>query len=451
MDQMLPQSPNLPRSQEAERAVLGGLMMDPGQVLSVAENLNAEDFYKETHQRLYQLMVDMAGKNQPAEMVAVCERIGASGRPDDFGGLAYVAGLPDNVPSTANIDYYANVIRQRSIQRRLIFAAHQIGDAAHVSDTELAELMDFAEKTIFQVTQASDNKDWAYLSEVVDQEFERIQELSKNKGEVTGATTGYVDLDKILAGLHPTDLVVLAARPAMGKTALALNIAQNAAMKAGIGVGFFSLEMSRGQLATRMLCTQARVDAGKIRTGYLSREEDWPKLRDAAEDLYQLKVYIDDSPGLNITQLRSKARRLKTLDPSLRLIVVDYIGLMAGDPRVSRQEQVSASSRGLKALAKELEVTVMALSQLNRGVEQRPNKRPQMSDLRESGAIEQDADVIMFIYRDEYYNAETTTEPGVAEVIIAKQRNGSTGTVKLAFIGEHTRFDNLARLTDGYH
>ena len=265
---------------------------------------------------------------------------------------------------------------------------------------------------------------------------------------VTGVSTGFMDLDGRLAGFHPTDMVVLAARPAMGKTALALNLAHNAAMQ-GAGVGVFSLEMSKGQLATRMLTSVARVDATRVRTGELSRDNDWPRLQAASEELYHLPLHIDDTPGLTVNQIRSKCRRLKSMQPGLKLIVVDYIGLMQGDVRVSRQEQISAASRGLKQIAKELDVTVLAISQLNRGVEQRPNKRPVLSDLRESGAIEQDADVIMFIYRDEYYNPDTTAEPGVAEVIVAKQRNGPTGTVRLAFQGQFTLFSNLAQET-GY-
>jgi len=423
-------------------------MLDPERVLPVAELLTAEDFYREAHQKLFALMLRMTEQGEPTEMLAVVERISGSGRSEEMGGLAYVSSLPDNVPSTENLEYYAKLVRQRATSRRLVFGAREIADKALGGQEELPQLLDFAESTIFQVTQERQSSDWAALSEVVDQEFLRIQELSERRGEVTGITTGYVDLDKMMAGLHPSDLVILAARPAMGKTALALNIALNAALGTGAGIALFSLEMSRGQLATRLLCSQARVDAGKVRTGFLSAEEDWPRLTQAAEDLYQLPIYIDDTPGLNITQMRSKCRRLKSLDPRLKVIVIDYIGLMSGDARVSRQEQISASSRGLKALAKELDVTVLALSQLNRGVESRTDKRPLMSDLRESGAIEQDADIILFIYRDEYYNPETTTEPGVAEVIIAKQRNGPIGRVKLAFLGQFTRFENLAQRSD---
>ncbi len=432
----------MPRSLEAERAVLGGIMLDPRRLTEVAEKLRPEDFYREEHARLFQLMLEMGERGEPTEMVAVAEQIRRAGKPEEYGGLTYVTQLPDEVPSTENIDYYARIVRERAVERRLLMTARLVADQVYGGERALADLLDFAESAIFQVTQERGASDWEQLSRVVDGEFLRIQQLAEHSSEVTGTPTGFVDLDRKLAGLQRTDLVILAARPAMGKTALALNIARHAAF-AGVGVGVFSLEMSRGQLATRLLCSQAKVDAQRVRTGMLSRDRDLPALSAAAEELYHLPFYIDDTPGVSITQVRSKARRLKSQHPELGLIIVDYIGLMQGDPRLSREQQVSTSSRGLKALAKELDITVLALSQLNRGVEQRPNKRPVLSDLRESGAIEQDADVIMFIYRDEYYNKETT-EPGVAEVIVAKQRNGPTGTVKLAWQGEYALFSNLA-------
>lgn len=432
----------LPQSLEAERAVLGGLMLDPARVPEVAELVSPEDFYREAHQNLFRLMVEMDAGGAPTEMVAVVERIAATTDPDKYGGIAYVSSLSDNVPSTENLEYYARLVHRRAVARRLALVGRKITDKALEAPDDLPELVEFAESTLFAVTQERGAEDWKQLSELVDTEFLRIQKLSEDAGDVTGVPTGFIDLDRKLAGLQPSDLVILAARPSMGKTSLALNIARHAART--VGVGIFSLEMSRGQIATRLLCAEARVDASRIRTGFLSKDQDWPALTRAAEELYPLPLFIDDTPGLNVNQIRSKTRRLKSLHPELGLIVVDYIGLMSGDPRLSREQQVAASSRGLKALAKELNLTVLALSQLNRGVEQRPNKRPLLSDLRESGAIEQDADVIMFIYRDEYYNKDNSAEPGVAEVIIAKQRNGPTGVVKLAFQGRHTRFDNLA-------
>lgn len=436
---------SLPHSAEAERAVLGGLLIDPNRMPDVQEVLQAGEFYRASHQKLFSLIARMYDNGDPVELVSVVEAMTRSGDAEEYGGVAYVASLADDVPSTENIVYYAKLVADRSMERSLLEGARSIVDETLSGEKQLGELIEYAESTIYNIGQKRQTGDWNPISEVVDEEFLRIQRLSKNRGEVTGIPTGLLDLDKILAGLHRTDLIILAARPAMGKTALALNIARNVALQ-GHGVGIFSLEMSCGQLVTRMLVSQARVHAGHVRTGMLSRDKDWPALTEAAEALYRLPVYIDDTPGQTITAVRSKARRLKARNPGLALIVVDYIGLMSGDdPRVSRQEQIAASSRGLKGLAKELDVTVIGLSQLNRAVENRNPKIPQMSDLRESGAIEQDADIIMFIYRDEYYNQETTTRPGEADVIVAKQRNGSTGTVALSFQGEFTLFGNLAQ------
>ena len=442
----MPEGGVLPQSLEAERAVLGGLMLAPEQCLVIAESLKPEDFHRESHGKLFGLMVGLAEANKPTEMVAVIEQVIATNVADDVGGLAYVQGLSDNVPSTQNLDYFAKIVEQRAIARRLIQGVQEIESQARTGGSELDELLDFAERTVFDVTQQGAKQDWEQLSSVVDSAFMKIQQRSEaGPGEVTGVPTGFMDLDRLLAGLHSSDLLVLAARPAMGKTALALNVALNAAHH-GCGVGVFSLEMSREQLATRLLCAQGRVNAGAVRTGNLNKDRDWPRLVESAEVLCNLPLFIDDTPGLTITQIRSKARRLKSACPELGLIVVDYIGLMGtNDSRASRERQVAISSMGLKNLAKELEVTVLALSQLNRGVEMRDNKRPRLSDLRESGAIEQDADVIMFIYRDEYYNPDSSPEPGVAEIIIGKQRSGRTGTIKLAFQGEYLRFENLAR------
>ena len=437
----------LPHSIEAERAVLGGLMINSVSASEISEMLDEADFYREAHGKLFTLIVEMSERGEPTEMVAVVEKIASSGRADEMGGLAYVSALPDNVPSTENLEYYAKLVRQRAVVRKLLAGLSNVAERARGGKDELPELLDFAEETIFKVTQDKSSADWQKIDKIVDQEFLRIQQLSARSGEVTGHSTGFIDMDKMLAGMHSTDLVILAARPAMGKTALALNIGLNVARE-NIGVGVFSLEMSAGQLATRLLCIEGKVDAGKVRTGFLSREHDWPNLTSAAESLYKMPIFLDDTPGVNITQVRSKARRLKAQCPELGLLIVDYIGLMSGDGRVSRQEQIAQSSRGLKGLAKELDVCVLALSQLNRAVEQRNPKIPQIADLRESGAIEQDADIIMFIYRDEYYNKESA-RLGEADVIIAKQRNGPTGTVTLHFEGRFTRFDNLAKNVAG--
>ena len=432
----------LPNSLDAERTVLASLMLGAVAFSDVHEMLSAKDFYRESHQELFSIIITMAEQGHPVELSSVVQRVVDANKIQAVGGLPYVSGLLTQIASAHNVEYYANVVKQHSIRRRLLINVQAVSKMALEGSEELEHILEFAEKKIFEVTQSGTSSDWQNIADVVDKEFERIQHLMDHSSEVTGFPTGFIDLDKMLAGLQRTDLVILAARPAMGKTAFALNLALNVARN-GVGVGIFSLEMSAGQLVTRLLCTEGRVDAGKVRTGMLNRHDDLPRLTGAAEVLFDLPIFMDDSPGINITQVRSKARRLKKKEPDLGLIVIDYIGLMSGDPKVSRQEQVSTASRGLKGLAKELDVCVLALSQLNRGVEARTDKRPVPSDLRESGAIEQDADIIKFIYRDEYYNPDTI-DKGVAEIIIAKQRNGPTGTARLSFQGQHTRFDNLA-------
>ena len=434
-----------PKSPDAERALLGGLLLDHKQTAEIAELLVPDDFYTAANGKIFEVMVTRSAANEPLDVLGLADHVMASNNPEEYGGLAYITQLPEQVPSTENLGYYAKLIKEKSTRRDLIRVAADINEKALEGDAELEQVLDDAERLVFEVAQQRARKDWVPLGTAIENEWVKLEQRSQHSGEVTGVPTGFTDLDRMLAGLQPTDLIVLAARPAMGKTAFALNIAQRAAIK-GVGCGIFSLEMSAGQLAMRMLGNQARVDAGKLRTGHVSQHEDWPALEDAHSQLFHAPVWIDDTPGLSITQLRSKARRLASQHrDQLGLIVIDYLQLMTGggSGRESREQQIAAISRGLKSLAKELDLPVIALSQLNRGVEGRSDKRPMISDLRESGAIEQDADIIMFIYRDEYYN-ENTPEPGVAEIIIAKQRNGPTGTVKLAFIGKFTRFDNLA-------
>ncbi len=439
----------LPYEREAERSVLGGLMMGAVHFSDVHEYLTAEDFFDESHQTLFDLLVKMIKKGENTDLVSVLHQASHQEKLDKIGGHEYITELYTSSSTAYNIDFHAAIVKEQATRRRLMKNANVIIQAAQTGIATIDDVLELAEKKVFEITQSAESKDWQSIENVVGQEFERIQQLMDIASDVTGMDTGFTDLNKILSGLQKTDLVILAARPAMGKTALALNIALNVA-KEGNGIGIFSMEMSAGQLVTRLMCTEGRVDAGAVRTGKLNRDTDIPRLVDAAQELHRLPIYIDDTPGLTINQLSSKSRRLKAANPDLGLIVVDYIGLMVGDGRMSRQEQVSEASRGLKGLAKELDVCVLALSQLNRSVESRTDKRPMPSDLRESGAIEQDADIISFIYRDEYYNPESP-EKGVAEVIIAKQRNGSTGTVKLFFEGKHTRFDNYTeRATDDY-
>ncbi len=417
-------------------------MQQPVHLPKVADIVTPEDFYRPEHQALFKLLVNMQSRSESIDLITVPDRIAREGQHERFGGVAYVVELPDHVPSTANLPHYAEVIKEKALLRSLIGASQELTNAAFAQPEDVGLLLDQAARDMVSIGTGHDRRSWQQISLVVDEELLRIEKLAEQKGgATTGHTTGFFDLDEKLAGLHATDLLILAARPAMGKTALGLNIAQNVATLEGVTVGIFSMEMSRGQLITRMLCCHGLVDAGKVRTGKLDTE-DWERFLDASEYLRKAKVHIDDSPGLSIGEVRTRGRRLKTENPDLGLIVIDYLQLMKGeDNRASRQEQISSISRGLKGLAKDLECPVIALSQLNRGVESRQEKRPLTSDLRESGAIEQDADVILFLYRDEVYNKETLDQ-GIAEVIIAKQRNGPTGTVKLVFQGEYTRFDN---------
>lgn len=435
-------APSLPQSVESERALLGGLILSPEHLDDISERVNARSFSRPDHSELYELLRRMRADNEHIDLVSVSERVMRGGEDDRFGGLDYVLRLTEAVPSTANLRHYADVVRDKFVLRRAILAAQELASEAHGEADAPAALVERAAQTLLQIGQEQGSRSWQQVSLIVDEEIRRVERLSENPSEVTGVTTGFNALDKMLAGFHPTDLVVLAARPAMGKTALALNFAANVAILGGKPVGVFSLEMSRGQLVSRMLSFLSTVEGGKLRTGSLTSEE-WERLTEASDILRRHQVFVDDTPGVTLNDVRARARRLKSTAGDIGLIVIDYLQLMQGDdPKASRQQQISDISRGLKILAKDLEVPVLALSQLNRGVEQRADKRPMVSDLRESGAIEQDADVIMFIYRDEVYN-EDSPDKGKAEVIIAKQRNGPTGTSRLAFLGQYARFDNV--------
>ncbi|GDX83090.1 replicative DNA helicase [Deltaproteobacteria bacterium] len=435
---------------ETERALLGGLLLDPSQLLEVAERITAEAFSRPPHECLFRLMIELQEREVRADIVTIIDEIGRR-QAEDYDGIAYVAALPNACPSVENLVTYAERVREASVRRRLVDAASHIVEVVKNEPKDLPTLLDEAERAIFDISQLSGRSDWHPISEVLDDQFREIQERAKAPGAVTGVSTGFYDLDKKLAGFHKGTLVILAARPAMGKTALALNMALTAAEHGPVGI--FSLEMSRQELATRMLCAKSEVDAGKVRTGMLDAA-DWRRLTQGVEDLHAMPIEIDDTPGLTISQLRSKARRLFTKRRGLSLVIVDYLQLMTGSGgmKESRENVISNISRGLKILSKELAVPVLALSQLNRGVEARTDKRPLPSDLRESGAIEQDADVIMFIYRDEFYNKESQ-DKGLAEVIIAKQRAGDIGTVKLVFDGKYTLFRNYAdpsKMPGGY-
>ncbi len=426
---------------ETERALLGGLLLDPGQLGEVAERLSPAAFSRPPHENLFALLLELQERDVSADIVTVLDEIGRR-QAKDYDGVAYVAALPGACPSVENLGTYAERVREASVRRRLVEAANHIVEVVKNEPKDLPTLLDEAERSIFDISQLSGRTDWHELSTVIDEQFMAIQARASASGELVGVTTGFYDLDRMLAGLHKGTLVILAARPAMGKTALALNMAVAAAAHGPVGI--FSLEMSRQELASRILCSVSEVDAERVRRGNLDAA-DWRRLTEGVERMHALPIEIDDTPGLTISQLRSKARRLITKRRDISLIIVDYLQLMqgTGGAKESRENVISNISRGLKILSKELQVPVLALSQLNRSVEARADKRPLPSDLRESGAIEQDADVILFIYRDDHYD-KTSPDRGLAEVIVSKQRAGSTGTVKLVFDGKYTLFRNYA-------
>ena len=429
----------VPQSVEAERALLGGLIVAPERYGDVADVVRAEEFYRPDHAALYTLIGEMSRDGATIDAVSLGERI-ARDDPERYGGMAYVLSLPEAVPSTAALENYADIVFQKATLRAFVRATLELTSEALDQPDDLQRFFDHATRQITAIKRDG-ARGWEDLSLVVDAEIQRLEALSQSGGDLVGVTTGFTDLDARLAGMQRSDLLILAARPSMGKTALALNIARSAAMVGGVAVAVFSLEMSRGQLVGRLLSSMAEIDASRMRLGHLV-EDEWEALLAASDDLRGARIFLDDTPGLSIGDLRARARRLSAQASDLGLIVIDYLQLMQGDdPKAPRIQQIGDISRGLKALAKDLNVPVLALSQLNRGVEARADKRPMMSDLRESGAIEQDADVIMFIYRDEYYNPESP-DKGLAEVIIAKQRNGPTGMVKLVFTGRYARFDD---------
>jgi replicative DNA helicase len=434
-----------PHSLEHERALLGGLLVDATRLSSIGELVAGDDFHRPEHRALFELLVSMAGEGTPIDTITVPERVHAAGA-DRFGGVPYVLELVDRVTSTSNLEHYAAEIRRKAILRRFIAGGQALVDDAFVAgDVDL--LLEGTTRLASSLTRSNAGRAWHFLASVIAERLAAVEDLATGLTTVTGTTSGFEDLDEQLAGFQHGDLVILAARPSMGKTALALNLAANAALVGKVSVAVFSLEMNRGQLADRMLCTQGLVDAGRMRRGTLEQTE-WERLIAAQAVLASARIHIDDTPALSLRELGARARRLASDEGGLGLVVIDYLQLMQADERgVNRTEQVSEISRGLKALAKELQVPVIALSQLNRSVEQRADKRPLLSDLRESGAIEQDADVILFIYRDEYYNKESQ-DAGMAEVIIAKQRNGPIGTVKLVFRGQYGRFDEIEQNLD---
>jgi replicative DNA helicase len=438
-----------PHSIEAESSVLGGLLLDNGAWDRVADLVKDGDFYRYEHRLTFSALATLINAGKPADVITVFEQLQNQGKADEVGGLAYLNSLAQYVPSAANIRRYAEIVRERAILRKLVAASDEIATTAlNPQGKPVAKVLDEAEQKIFKIGEEGSRMKEGFQSmdQLVVDLMDRVQEMADNPMDVTGVPTGFIDLDRMTSGLQAGDLVVLAARPSMGKTAFAINIAEHVALNEGLPVAVFSMEMGASQLAVRIVGSIGRINQGHLRTGKLT-DDEWPRLTEAIERLRTVSLHIDETPGLTPSELRANARRLARQCGKLGLIVVDYLQLMSGsssDGGDNRATELGEISRGLKMLAKELQCPVIALSQLNRSVEQRTDKRPMMSDLRESGAIEQDADIIMFIYRDEYYTKDACKEPGVAEIIIGKQRNGPTGTVKLAFLNMLTRFESLA-------
>ena len=439
-----------PQSVEAEQSVLGGLLLDGQAFDRVADKITPDDFYRKEHRLIYSAIAALVEAGSPADVVTVSEWLEKNNELQNTGGLAYLASIANNTPSAANIGAYANIVRERAILRNLIHTATRIAGSAYSPEgRNAADILDFAERSIFDISEQGAHRrgGFAPLKSLLTKAVDRIDALFRSDSATTGVPTGFKDLDDMTSGLQAGDLVIVAGRPSMGKTSLAMNIAESAALGSKLPVAIFSMEMPGEQLAMRMMSSLGRINAHKVRTGKLE-DDDWPRLTHAIGLLAEAPIFIDDTPALTPLELRTRARRLKR-EHGLGLIVVDYLQLMeAPESSENRATEISGITRSLKGLAKELSVPVMALSQLNRSLEQRPNKRPVMSDLRESGAIEQDADVIFFIYRDEVYN-EDSQDKGTAEIIIGKQRNGPTGKVKLTFLGEYTRFENYINTGHG--
>ena len=433
-----------PQQIEAEQSLLGGIMVDSLGLPSALEVLKGDEFYKESHRLIFTAIQDLFERNEPVDILTVTNILEERKQLESVGGASYIAALTDAMPTSSNVAAYAKIINEKAVMRRLIQSANEIISFAYGGGKSSEEVLDSAEAAIFSIAERKIRNSYFPLKEVIKKNIETIERYQEYRETVTGVPSGYKELDKLTAGFQKSDLIIIAARPSMGKTALGLCIARNAAKESGVPVGFFSLEMSKEQLAMRLLCSEARVDSHKIRSGFLSRQE-CGKLLQAAGLFMDVPIYIDDTPSISPLELRAKARRIMS-DQGLGLVIVDYLQLMRGRDTAERREQeISEISRSLKGLAKELDIPVIAIAQLNRKVEERTDKRPLLSDLRESGAIEQDADVIAFIYRDEIYAKNACKEPGVAEIIIGKQRNGPSGeTVKLAYISTYTRFENLA-------
>ena len=436
-----------PHDAEAEQAVLGSMLTDRDAVISAIEVLKEEDFYRTDNRLIYSAILNLYNRAEPIDIITVKSELESLGKFEQVGGMEYLATLPDKVPTTANATKYINIVEEKSTLRSLIKAANEIIDLGYDPTEDVDYVTESAEKKIFNLMQNKDKKSYTPIKDILVDSFTQLEELYNRKQHITGVPTGFTELDNRTAGFHGSDLILIAARPAMGKSAFALNIATNAAVRANVPVMIFSLEMSKEQMVNRILCSEAMVDSNKVRTGKLD-EDDWTKLAGKIGQLAEAQIYIDDTPGISVTEIRAKCRKLK-LEKGLGMVVIDYLQLVQGTNRRSgtREQEISEISRSLKILAKEIGVPVIALSQLSRAVEQRPDHRPMLSDLRESGAIEQDADIVMFLYRDDYYNQDSEKK-NIAEVIIAKHRGGSTGTVELLWLGSYTKFVNLEKRFD---
>ena len=435
----------MPHSIEAEQSVVGAMLMDKDAITAASEMISGSDFYQSAYGIIFDSMVELFNEGKPVDLITLQERLREKDVPPEIASLEFVRDLVTAVPTSANVKYYAQIVADKAMMRRLIKLNEEIENVCYAGKEPLEAVLEKTEKSVFELLQRRNTGEYVPIRQLVLNELERIEKASKNKGTVTGIPTGFIDLDYKLSGLQPSDLILVAARPSMGKTAFVLNIAQYVAFKKNRSVAIFSLEMSKEQLVNRLFSLESQVDAQALRTGNM-KDSDWEKLIEGAGIIGQSKLIIDDTPGISVSELRSKCRKYK-LENDLDLIIIDYLQLMTGSvgrSSESRQQEISEISRSLKGLARELNVPVIALSQLSRAVESRPDKRPMLSDLRESGAIEQDADVVMFIYRDEYYNKDSEYKKQ-AEIIIAKQRNGPVGTVHLAWLGEYTKFANLSR------
>jgi replicative DNA helicase len=446
-----------PQSIEAEMSILGGVLLDNEAINRALEIIRPEEFYRESHRKIFRAMIDLSTNGEPCDLITLTTLLKKKGELEDAGGGAYLSTLVEYVPTAANIAYYCKIVKEKAVTRSLITAATEIVTKSFDEQSSVDELLDQAQKTIFEISENKLKPAFFPVKDILKETIRNIEKLYEKKDHVTGVPTGFIDLDGMTAGFQKGDLVIVAGRPSMGKTAFALNLGQHAAIHADqkTAVAIFSLEMSKEQLVTRLLCSESKIDASRLRTGHLI-DADWGRLMTGAGKLHDAPIYIDDTPAITVLEMRAKCRRLKA-DKNLGLVIVDYLQLMRGSSSESRQQEISEISRSLKALAKELDIPVIALSQLNRGLENRTDKRPMMSDLRESGAIEQDADVIMFVYRDAVYCDACKRRDGSctveghdrqAEIIIGKQRNGPIGSVNMIFNGEYTKFENKARRDD---